>query len=216
MLYEFLAINLPDSLPSIATVERVLQKHSKPVIEGSFRFQELKEFLVQNNFPLKVTISEDGTRVQEKFLYDRATNNIIGPVLPLFENGIPITGSFPATSAAAICTHLKHGKVASTGYAIMAQPLRQGSPAFCLALFGTDNRFCAEQVYKRWTFVKQELAKLDITVESFSSDGDPKLLCAVQSLLFNPLGTTFKAEWKNWYFANSVPEFTVVQDAIHT
>ncbi|KAK3920118.1 E3 SUMO-protein ligase ZBED1 [Frankliniella fusca] len=216
MLYEFLQTNLTNSLPSISTVDRTLKKYSTPVIEGTFRFQELKDFLLQHNLPLKVTISEDGTRVQEKFLYDSATNQIIGPVLPLSENGVPITGSFPATSAAAIATHLEHGQVASCAYAIMAQPLRKGSPSFCLALFGTDNRFCAEQVFKRWHFITEELSKLGIEVENFLSDGDSKLLSAMHSLLFSPNGMTFKSEWKDWYFAKSGPQFTVVQDPIHT
>jgi len=71
---------------------------------------------------------------------------------------------------------------ASTGYLIMAQPLADGSPPFCLALFGTDNRFTAEDVAKRWAWMKLEAQQHGITIAGFSSDADPKLLRAMRCL----------------------------------
>ncbi|KAE8738051.1 hypothetical protein FOCC_FOCC016472 [Frankliniella occidentalis] len=206
MIYEFLVANLPNSLPSVSTVNLVLKNSSQPIIEGMFRFQELKDFLLDHNYPLRVVISEDGTRLQEKFCYDRPTNQIIGPVLPLKENGTPIPRSFPATSAAMIANHFKNGKVASTGYAIIAQPLQAGASAFCLSLFGTDNCFNSEHVYKRWAFMHEELFKIGITVECYASDGDPKLLGAMHSLI----------TLEGLIFASACPNYIAIQDAIHT
>ncbi|KAK3911470.1 30S ribosomal protein S4E [Frankliniella fusca] len=215
-LYEFLRANLPKSLPCISTLERALKESSKPIIEGVFRFQELKEFLVANNLPLKVSISEDGTRIQERFCYDPYTNCIVGPVLPLAHNGVPLTNTFPATSAAMIANHFKNGKVAGTGYAFMAQPLKDGAPTFCLCLFGTDNKFNKDQVYKRWTFIYEELKKIDIEVVSFSSDGDSKLLSAMHSHMFTKKFGVFKEEWSDWFFASARQDFSVMQDPVHT
>ncbi|KAK3917892.1 FhuE receptor [Frankliniella fusca] len=106
-------------------------------------------------------------------------------------------------------------KVASTGYAIIAQPLQAGASSFCLSLFGTNNCFTSENVYKRWAFISQELLKIGIKVECFASDGDHKLLGAMHSLMF---GKNFsKLDWKDWFFASSSShEYTVIQDALHT
>ncbi|KAE8737840.1 hypothetical protein FOCC_FOCC016691 [Frankliniella occidentalis] len=169
-----------------------------------------------NDLPLKVSISEDGTRVQERFSYDPFTNSIIGPVLPLADSGVPLTNSYPATSAAMIANHLKNGKVASTGYAIMAQPLKDGSPPFCLNLFGTDNKFYSDQVYKRWAFIFEQLKKIGIEAVCFSSDGDQKLLSAMHSLLFNKQFGVYKQEWAEWFYASARQDYVVMQDAVHT
>ncbi|KAK3921604.1 Sugar fermentation stimulation protein-like protein [Frankliniella fusca] len=202
-LYEFLRVNLPNPLPSIRTVERELKTASSPFIEGVFRFEELKDFLIANDLPLKVSISEDGTRIQERFSFDPFSNCVVGPVIPLADNGVPVINSFPATSAAMIANHFKNGKVASTGYAIIAQPLKDGAPFFCLNLFGTDNKFNSEQVYKRWAFIFEKLRKIGIEVICFSSDGDLKLVSAMHSLMFNKKFYVFKAEWSEWFFASA-------------
>ncbi|KAK3929643.1 Exodeoxyribonuclease 7 small subunit [Frankliniella fusca] len=221
IIYEFLQVNLPGSLPSISQVELMLKNASQPVIEGVFRFQELVDFLKKNNLPLEVAISEDGTRIPEKFCYDSTTNQIIGPVLALNDDGIPIPSSHPATSAAMIASHLRNGRVASNGYAIMAQPLQKGAPSFCLTLSGTDNKFSAVHISKRWNFIHKELGKLGVEVINFASDGDPQLLKAMHAHLFGQSGDQsdefyFEEKWKDWFFASSSRNFNVMQDPIHT
>lgn len=214
-VYNFIHSNMVKSMLSASRVEKVLMKISKPVVEGHFRFLELKEFLVKNDLPLKVWISEDGTRIVQKFLYDVASNQIIGPVLPLSDNGVPIVNSFPATSAAIIAHHFEKGIPASIAYAIMVQPIRDGAPSFCLTLFGSDNKFNSQHVFRRWIYIVQELAKLGIEVVGFSSDGDGKLLSAMVSLMFKDCSPPEK-DWKNWFFASSKEKFTVTQDFVHT
>ncbi|KAK3926414.1 Endopolyphosphatase [Frankliniella fusca] len=207
ILYEFLQANLSDSLPSITEAERILTQ--------TLLLKELKNFLVSHNLPVKVCISENGTRIQQKFLYDQTTNQIIGPVLPLANKGVTITCSFPAISAAAIAAHLKRSNLSSSAYAFMAQPLRKGAPSFCLCLFGTDNRFSAQHTFRRWSFIREELSKLGVEVECFSADGDPKTLNAMHSLLFSS-NTNYKEQWKDWFYAETESNFTVIQDPTHT
>ncbi|EZA52857.1 hypothetical protein X777_07976, partial [Ooceraea biroi] len=61
-------------------------------------------------------------------------------------------------------------------FVFMAQPLEDKVPAFCLCMFGSDNKFTYKEVVHRWNFLIQEAAKFGIVVEGFSSDGDTRCL----------------------------------------
>ena len=100
LVYEFVAKNMIGAIPSSSDTETFLLESSVPVKEGYFRFLELKEFLISNGLPLKVWISEDGTRIIQRFSFDIKSNQIVGPTLPLADSGVPIINSFPAESAA--------------------------------------------------------------------------------------------------------------------
>ena len=93
-VYDFLHKNMTGAIPSPSETQRTLASASEPVEEGQFRFTELSDFLNEQNLPRKVNISEDGTRILQKFVYDLTSNQIIGPVPPLAENGVPITKNF--------------------------------------------------------------------------------------------------------------------------
>lgn len=71
--------------------------------------------------------------------------------------------------------------VASFLNVIMAQPLN-GAPPFCLLLYGSDNRYTANDVKKRWKYVTAELNKLGISVLTIASDSDPKYNSAMRAL----------------------------------
>ena len=49
-----------------------------------------------------------------------------------------------------------------------------------LACIGTDNKFSAELVLKRWAYIVSECRKCGITVTSFGADGDSWELKAMQ------------------------------------
>jgi len=65
-----------------------------------------------------------------------------------------------------------HAKIA---YIFMAQPMQDGSPAFVLGLFGTDNRFDSDSVLHRWQFMENEALRVGIMLLGFSSDGGKHL-----------------------------------------
>lgn len=141
-----------------------------------------------------------GTRNISRFEYDPATNQIIGPVLPLdSKTGAPVCGSFPAKSAAMIAFHFRKGVPASNVYAIMAQSLEDKASPFCLAAFGTDNKFTSPDVLKRWKFIYEGLGKIGVKVISYGADGDPKLLSAMHKHMFSEDDVPYKDEWKNWF-----------------
>lgn len=44
-------------------------------------------------------------------------------------------------------------------YIVMAQTLNENIPPFILQMFGTNNKFKAQNVVKRWQFMKSELKR---------------------------------------------------------
>lgn len=102
--YEILCHNLP--IPKVSRIRGIIYQHP-PVIEGVFRINELKQFLVERNLPLKVHLSEDATVLSPRVQYDPKTNQLVGLVLPFDKDGLPVPASFPATSAHIIAQHFK-------------------------------------------------------------------------------------------------------------
>lgn len=130
--YETLQKNLPNCLPSITTIERSMKTINEPIREGEFCFAELKTYVQERSLPMAVWISEDGTRITGRIQYDSRFNQVIGFVLPFDDNGLPIIGTFAATSSEEIREYLQNGRIANYVYVIMAQPLQEGISAFCL------------------------------------------------------------------------------------
>lgn len=100
LCYETLYMNLP--LPSPTTIGRYLHDNGPEVIEGVMRCSQLKKFLEDRQLPMTVWVSEDGTRFTSRLQYDPGTNQIVGLLLPIDKNGMPVAKSFLATSAKAM------------------------------------------------------------------------------------------------------------------
>lgn len=105
MCYKLLEKNLP--LPSLPTVSRYVQANGPIIREGELRCAELKRYLEDRQLEPIVWISEDATRITGRVQYDSATNELIGFVLPLSSNGMPLRGVFQARSAKEIEDHFK-------------------------------------------------------------------------------------------------------------
>ena len=184
------------------------------------RCKDLKEFLKTRNLPLIIWLSEDATRLTGRIQYDQNTNQIVGFVLPLDKQGMPIPFSFPATSYRVIEKYFQDEKVSSSLYTIIAQPLQNDAPCFCLFLYGTDNKFTAEHVLGRWDYTVRESKKYGITVAGISSDGDSRLLKAmrIKSQLgilcpdFERIGQGFQLLEMH---ADALPPFLTTQDTVH-
>lgn len=136
-IYEILSANL--CLPSISNVRKQIYKFYKVLIEGEFRIKELKLFLQERHYPLRVHISEDATRVNGRIQYHSATNQVVGFTLPLDSDGIPIVGSYLTSSAEKMCNYFDECDTSNYVYCIIAQPLCDNASVFCLAMFGTNN-----------------------------------------------------------------------------
>lgn len=206
--YEIMSKNL--GFPSVSTVRRITYKHSV-VIEGEFRVKELKKFLVERNYPLTVHLSEDATVVKSCAQYHSERNQIVGFPLPLDSEGMPVVGSFPATSAKIMSEYFSTCKPSKNVYCIMAQPLEENAPAFLLAMFGIDNKFTATEVVKRWKKTEEMLSKEGITINGYSSDGDRKLL---KSMVYRSIANNTPPKWP-WFQAAKNQKIVCVQDTIH-
>lgn len=104
-------------------------------------------------------MSEDASGIVSKVQYDPATNQLIGIVLPFNKStGCPVPFTFMATDAEMIKKHLMMAK-SNQVYLVMAQPLDEKIPPFVLQMFGTDSRFDANDVLKRWKHTITELKK---------------------------------------------------------
>lgn len=108
------------------------------------------------------------------------------------DNGLPVLNQFPARDLHEINKFHEENELANLLYVIMAQPLQDNASSFMLCTFGQAD-FNYMTCIKRINFIKEQLAEHDICVLGWSSDGDPKLLKAMQ--IFTKMG----------YQENSIP-----------
>ncbi|KYN17864.1 hypothetical protein ALC57_09857 [Trachymyrmex cornetzi] len=133
---------------------------------------------------------------------------------------MPVAYSFTAPSAKSIQDHFNNNTVASSLYIIMAQPLQNDAPSFCLCFFETDNKFRTEHVMNRWKYMIAKLKSYGITVVGVSSDGDSRLMKAmrintnlgIQTANFQIISDSFKIPE---FHANVCPKFICTQDTVH-
>ena len=231
MTYEYIYKNLPDALPSLRTVQRLVESAYKPITEGEFRFDDLVTHLNTYKSPKIVAIGEDATRVISRVEYDKETDRLIGFVLPCNDAGLPLADSFLAVSFEAIEEHFRSGTISKYAFLYMAQPISDGVPAFCLCCIGTDNKFCNKLVLKRWKYIHFECQKRGIKVVSFGADGDSRELKAMQtsmqicistkpriddnSLCLNLQKLAIPSEWKSWFAVGQATSVSYIQDPVH-
>lgn len=216
LLYETLHANMKNTLPSVSTLARYVSNNGSRPLEGFLRFEELNQFLEERCLPKIIWISEDATRINGRLEYDSKTNTIVGLTLPL-KQGLPVTDTYKATSANAIHAHYLNKNKAKYAYIIMAQPLSEHAPPFCLSAFGTDNKFNSIDVLDRWKQMKKVAASYDIRILGFSSDGDTRLLKAMRSASDFPLYDHVHHDndmW-SWFHMNLDQSTSFVQDTVH-
>lgn len=178
--YKFIHGNMPKAIPSLRTVQWIIAKEYTPISEGAFRFDELSSHLKSYGAASVIAIGEDATRVISRVEYDNETDRLVVFVLPCDFDGLPICDTFIAVSFEKIEESFRTGSVAKYAFVYMAQPLSQHVPAFCLACLGTDNKFTAEHVLKRWNYIVSKCKERSIQVCSFGADGDSRELKAMQ------------------------------------
>lgn len=104
----------------------------------------MKEHLEKIKSPDTVFLSEDGSGVVRKVVYDVKTNQLIGLVLPLnAENGIPKAFSYIATTHDTINQLMELPK-SSLVYLVVAQPLKKNAPLFILQIFGMPDLYASQ------------------------------------------------------------------------
>lgn len=136
-----------------------INKDKQRIIEGELRATQLVEYLESIKSPKNIFLSEDGSGVIQKIVYDVHSNQLVGLVLPFKSNGMPKMFSFEAKSTEDIEKYLQMPK-STLVYIIVAQPLKINASPFILQIFGTDNKFETADVLRRWAYTEIELNRL--------------------------------------------------------
>lgn len=212
LAYETIYKNLPAAIPSLSSTNRYIRASNVHVQEGILRCDELRVHLESRQFPLVVSLSEDGTRVVDRVQYDSITNQLIGFVPDIDPvNGLPIPFQFPARDAEEIVSHFSNeNTVASFLNVVMAQPIKD-APPFCLLIYGTDSRYCAKDVVNRWKYITLELKKVGIRTLCWSSDSEPKFNASMRQL--TEMGKKTEHDWFSCPLDSIAPFF--FQDIYH-
>lgn len=216
LAYETLHANFPLSLPSVSTVNRFLADSGPQIIEGEMQTDDLLKHLESRNLPLEISLSEDATRCTPKISYNNKTNQLSGFALPLDGNGMPIPLSFPARNVKDIQGHFTNTSnlVSSNAYVQMAQPVVPNSPPVCLLIYGTDCKFTALQILKRWRHQASVLKEKGIKINNIATDGDPRALMAMKVL--SKIGLQDRTYLDcDYYSCGGFFETTFTQDTVH-
>ncbi|XP_055308274.1 uncharacterized protein LOC129572356 [Sitodiplosis mosellana] len=212
LAYQTLQANLEGAIPSLPSINRYIQSSHYHITEGVLRTEELRNYLNERSLPNVVCLSEDATRVVGRVQYDSRTNQVIGFTLPIHgESGLPIPFKFPARTATEILNHFKTGSVSTNLIVVMAQPVEKKASPFYLLLFGSDSKYSAIDVKHRWIYIKNELAKVGISVLTISSDSEPRYNAVMRDL--SQLGVASSIKW--FSCGKNILNPFYVQDIIH-
>lgn len=111
------------------------------------------------NAPKTIWLSEDGSGIVPKAVFDTSSNKLIGLDLPIDQiTGMPISSSFMARSLQEIEKNMRQPK-STLVYVVMAQPVIKHASPFILQIYGTMNKFKTLDVLNRWKFTISELKK---------------------------------------------------------
>lgn len=139
-----------------------VQKRKEKIVEGELRCKELSEYLDKIGAPREVWLSEDASGIVSHVAYDQSTNQLVGLVLPLDKNGMPVPFSFTPNSVDQINDHMKHNERSTLVYLILAQPMKENTAPFVLQVYGTNNKFKTNDVLQRWQHLNDQLTRLII------------------------------------------------------
>lgn len=143
-----------------------IQRRKEKIVEGELRCKDLSEYLDKIGAPREVCLSEDASGIVSQVSYDKSTNQLIGLVLPLDKNGMPVSFSFTPNSVDQINDQMKRYERSTLVYLILAQPMKENASPFILLVYGTNNKFKSYDVLQRWQHIRDQLARL-ITIFTF-------------------------------------------------
>ncbi|CAF2945704.1 unnamed protein product [Rotaria sp. Silwood2] len=182
--YEFIRLNLPGSLPSITTLKTYNQNINLQLSECEFRFDSLKDHLelIDSNH---VFLSEDSTGVISSVSYDSRNDCFIG-FSPRLVNGLPFVDQFKTNSYTELQQWFEDFDKSTLVNAHLVEPLLSNSSSLVhsrpciLSAYGTNNKYTAIDVLRKWMYLYNECKKRNINVVGFSTDCDPCYLKAMQ------------------------------------
>ncbi|CAF1363449.1 unnamed protein product [Rotaria sordida] len=231
--YEFIRLNLPGSLPSTTTLKAYNQDINLQLKESDFRFNSLKDYLelIDSNH---VFVSEDSTGVVSSVSYDSKNNGFVG-FSPRLVNGVPLVDQFQTNSYTELQKWFEEFDKSSLITVNLIEPILKNlsslvhSRPFIISSYGTNNKYTAVDVLRKWMFMYNECKKKNINIVGFSADAEPRNLKAMQlSLGFfaktpnidllsgnnTLLKINIESPW-NFFFIRLVQPYLCMQDGIH-
>lgn len=202
-LYKILSTNLKNSLPSLKTVNRTVSSQFD-YKEDELRVEELSIYLRLKKYNTNIWIQEDQTRINGRIQYWIKTDQLVGFVLPLNSNGLPKKNCFLASTASDIKNIFSKNDISTYVNVIVAQPMQENAIPFCIASYGTNNKFSAENVMHRWDFIKNSCESYGIIVQGFSGDADSRILRTMNTKTF----TLQKNIHLPWFFVSTYTLFS--------
>lgn len=209
--YQYLSGNL--STMSKKTIQRHMQQYTVHISEGVLDIRGLKNYLLDNKYPLTITLCEDGTRIRAAVEYDHSSDSIKGLVADLDSNGLPTQGNFKAISPYRIADNLEKFAIGNYAYVQVAIPLTLGAVPYVLYHTCSNNKFEFKDVLSRWTYTESLLRSEGITTHA--SDGDSRLMKAmkVRAGFERP---SVPSPWGQWFRVDCRETPINVQDMVHT
>ncbi|CAF3638763.1 unnamed protein product [Rotaria sp. Silwood1] len=228
--YEFLRINMPGALPSLITIQAKLSKAGFRALEGEFRYDDMNKYMNEINSKFAFC-SEDCTSTLRRIVYDVRSNSFIGFTPPLDENGMPHIKYFRTNSIEDLKSWFEEKEMSHLLNLHMIQPIcinNQISPSFALAAYGTNGKYTALDIIRRWYTIFEESSSRGIRIVGYSTDTDPKYLLAMKLvsgffgvLINNPkskhsslLKVAVPTSW-SWFYLPREQLFLFMQDATH-
>ena len=89
---------MPQALSSLRTFQRIVHNEYEVMHEGEFRFDQLLNHINSYKCARVIVIGEDATRLVARIDYDPETNRLVGFVLPVGKDGLPIIDGHLAIS----------------------------------------------------------------------------------------------------------------------
>ncbi|CAM4930197.1 unnamed protein product [Rotaria socialis] len=227
--YEFVRLNVPGVLPALSTLQGHPLNKQHRMKEAEFRFDSLSAHM--NSLKTNIAFAaEDCTAVIKKISYDSFTNSFVGLVPPL-NDGIPTTLHYQTDSFKKLREWFSNEDRSHLINIHMIQPITNMQIApnpFLLSAFGTNNKYEAIDIIRRWIWIFEQSSLQDIRIVGFSTDGDPKYMRAMRlvtgffaslpNIKLNSYTNAFHVkipkDW-NWYFLGDSHLFLCFQDATH-
>ncbi|CAM4913091.1 unnamed protein product [Rotaria socialis] len=200
--------------------------NSSNVIECELRLSLLKEYSRSTSCNY-IFVAEDATRSISCIDYDVQSNSFIGFSAPLV-NGVPQSNFFRTEKFNVLKEWFDEADTSKFINLHMAKSLKSSAPSFILCAYGSNNKFEAIDVLRRWLYIYHESLIQGLRVIGFSTDGDSRYLRAMRlcsrffvelpnSNLFkynDQLDIKIPDKW-SWFFMKQQQIFLFMQDPIH-
>jgi len=167
--YEFIRLNMPGGIPTLTTLDDLINNSNMTLTEAEFKFDSLQQF--QSGFGF---CSEDTTGVIPKVEYDASTNSFIGLTTPIVDS-IPLTKHYQADTFDDFKMIYNTNETAPLLNIHMFQSIStENDPTnfpkpFLLSAYGVDNKFTAMDILRRWMYIFERCLDKGVRIVGFST-----------------------------------------------